>query len=123
MTISSSHVIVELSVIRAKFFLFLQLHVEGFQYNISHIHDAYYTHINIYHYSTIDQLHFLSSNLHLHLHDISFVKIFGSFIPVIILLKTLIFKSSVLFGAHTLLDKSLRVLKLPIYLSNLTASG
>ena len=119
MTISSSHVIVELSVILAKFFLFLQLHVEGFQYNISHIHDAYYTHINIYHYSTIDQLHFLSSNLHLHLHDISFVKVFGSFIPVIVIivmLKTLIFKSSVSFGTHALLDKSLRVLKLPIYL-------
>ena len=32
------------------------------------------------------------------------------------------FKSSVLFGTHTLLDKSLRVLQLPTHLSNLTAN-
>ena len=43
------------------------------------------------------------------------------FIPVI-MLKALRFKSSVLFGTHTLLDKSLRVLQLPTHLSNLTAS-
>ena len=30
------------------------------------------------------------------------------------------FKSSNLFGTHALLDKSLRVLQLPTYLSNLT---
>ena len=39
------------------------------------------------------------------------------------MLKTLRFKSSVLFGIYTLLDKSLRVLKLPTNLSNLTANG
>ena len=33
------------------------------------------------------------------------------------------FKSSVLFGTHTLLDKSLRVLKRPTHLSYLTANG
>ena len=44
------------------------------------------------------------------------------FFPVIIL-KTCIFKSSVLFGAYTLLDKSLRVLESPTHLSNLTANG
>ena len=42
-----------------------------------------------------------------------------SFIPVI-MLKTLRFKSSVLFGMHILLDKSLRILQLPTHLSNLT---
>ena len=52
----------------------------------------------------------------------TFVKIFESFSPAIIL-KTCIFKSSVLFGTHILLDKSLRVLQLPTYLSNLTADG
>ena len=31
------------------------------------------------------------------------------------------FKASVLFGTHTLLDKSFRVLQLPTHLSNLTA--
>ena len=32
------------------------------------------------------------------------------------------FKSSVLFGTHTLLDKPLRVLQLPTHLSNLTVN-
>ena len=36
------------------------------------------------------------------------------------MLNTLRFKSSVLFGIHTLLDKLLRVLQLPTHLSNLT---
>ena len=52
----------------------------------------------------------------------SFVKIFNSFFPVI-MLNTIRFKSSVLFGVHTLLDKSLRVLQLQTNLSNLTANG
>ena len=39
------------------------------------------------------------------------------------MLNTLKFKSSVLFGTYTLLDKSLKVLKLQTYLSNLTANG
>ena len=39
------------------------------------------------------------------------------------MLNTLKFKSSVLFGTHTLLDKSLRVLQLPTDLSSLTANG
>ena len=34
-----------------------------------------------------------------------------------------LFKSSVLFGAHTSLDKSLKVLKLATDLSNLTTNG
>ena len=39
------------------------------------------------------------------------------------MLNTLRFKSSVLFGTHALLDKSLRVLQLPTHQSNLTANG
>ena len=35
----------------------------------------------------------------------------------------LTFKSSVLFGTHILLDKSLRVLQLPTHQPNLTANG
>ena len=50
-----------------------------------------------------------------------FVNIFNSFIPV--MLKTLRFRSYVLFGTHILLDRSLRVLQLPTYLSKLTANG
>ena len=38
------------------------------------------------------------------------------------MLNLLTFKSSVLFGTHTLLDKSLTVLQLPDYLYNLTAN-
>ena len=38
------------------------------------------------------------------------------------MLNTLRFKSSVLFGTHNLLDKSLRALQLPTDLFNLTAN-
>ena len=51
-----------------------------------------------------------------------FVDIFESFIPVI-MLSTHRFKFSVLFEKYTLFDKSLRVLKLPTYQSNLTENG
>ena len=51
-----------------------------------------------------------------------FVNAFASFIPVI-MLNTLRSKSSVLFGTHTLLDQSLRVLQTPTHLSNLTENG
>ena len=54
------------------------------------------------------------------MHDISFVNIFYSFIAAI-MLNILSYKSSVLFGTHALLDKSVRVLQLPTHLSNLTA--
>ena len=39
------------------------------------------------------------------------------------MLNTFRFESSVLFGTHNLLDKSLRVLQLPLHLSNLTLNG
>ena len=41
----------------------------------------------------------------------------------LIILKACIFKWSVLFGTHTLLDKSLTVLQLPKHLRNLIADG
>ena len=47
-----------------------------------------------------------------------FVNVFNPLIPVI-MLKALRFKSSVLFGTNTLLDNSLKVMQLPIHLSNL----
>ena len=52
----------------------------------------------------------------------SLLNVFDSFI-LVIMLKTLRFKSSVLFGTHALLDKSLTVLELPAHLSNLTENG
>ena len=51
-----------------------------------------------------------------------FVNVFDSLIPVI-MLNMLRFISSVLFGTHTLLDKSLRELQLPTNLPNLTVNG
>ena len=68
------------------------------------------------------ELLFVPSNLPLQSHDICLVNVFYSFIPVI-MLNTLRFKTSVLFGTHTLLDKSFRVLQLPTHQSNLTAGG
>ena len=47
---------------------------------------------------------------------IRFVNVFNSFIPVTIL-KTYKLKFSVLFAIHTLLDRSLRVLQLPMHLN------
>ena len=47
------------------------------------------------------ELDFVLSNLYLPSHDICLVNVSNSFIPVI-MLSTLRFKSSVLFGTHTL---------------------
>ena len=70
----------------------------------------------------LTRITFFPSNFHLHSHEICFVNVFDSFIPVI-MLNMLRFKSSVLFGTHTSLDKSLRVSQLPTHLSNLSANG
>ena len=67
-------------------------------------------------------LHFVPSNLHSHSYAICLVIVFDSCFPLI-MLKTLRIISSVLFGMHTLLGKSLTVLQLRIDLSNLTRKG
>ena len=51
-----------------------------------------------------------------------FVSVLDPFIPIFMLNKFR-FKSFILFGTTTLLDKSLRVLQRPIHLSNLIANG
>ena len=51
------------------------------------------------------------------MHDIWFVNVFDSCIPVI-MLNMLRFKSSVLFGTHNSLDNWQRVLQLPTNISN-----
>ena len=66
--------------------------------------------------------HFLTSNLHLHLHDVYFFNVVYSFIPVT-MFKTLRFKSSALFGTHAILNRSSGVLQLPTHLSKLIANG
>ena len=68
------------------------------------------------------ELYFFPSNLHVHPHDIHFVNFFDSFISVL-MLNILQFKSFVLFGTHTLSDKSLRVLQLPTHRPKLTTNG
>ena len=109
-----------------KYKMHLQLHVVGFQiwyfrhalcsFEFWHSHQ----HFSLFHFWF--EVHFLSSNLNLHSHDICFAGIFDSFIFIIIL-KILKFKSALLFETMTLLDKSLRVLQLPMHLSNLTGNG
>ena len=64
---------------------------------------------------------FFLSDLLILLHDICFGKVCDWFISVI-KMNMLKFAFSVLFGTHTLLDKSLRVLQQPTYLSKLTAN-
>ena len=84
---------------------------------------VFYTHIDIYCYSTIDLTYILFHQIYIYIkHDTCFVNLVDSFIPAI-MLKTLRFKSLVLFGTHTILDKALRLLELPIHRSYLTANG
>ena len=81
-----------------------------------HLHQ----HLSLFHFWF--ELHFLLSNLHLHSHGICFANVFYSFTTAI-MLKMVRFESSVLFGMHTLLDRSLRVLQLPAYVFKSTANG
>ena len=67
-------------------------------------------------------LHFVPSNLHLHLHEICSVNVFDLFIPVI-MLNPHRFKFYVLCGRNALIDKSLRVLQLPTQRSNSIPNG
>ena len=80
--------------------------------NVLHSHQ----HLSLFHHWF--KLNFVTSDLHLHSHDIFFINVLDSFFPVM-MLNTLRFKSSVLLGMHTLLDKSLIVLELPTHPSNL----
>ena len=117
------HIIIESSIILANYFPFSQLHVAGFQtQSFSHTWRFLHSHRHLSLFHDWSELQFLPSNLHLHSHDICFVNIFHSFI-LVIMLNTLRFKSSVLFGTRTLLDKSLRVLQLLANQSNLTENG
>ena len=78
-------------------------------YNLFHIHDIFYNHIVFCCYHHWSELYFFPPNPHVHSHDIPFIKIYDLGFPVM-MLSMLRFKSSVLFGTHTILDNSLRVL-------------
>ena len=58
------------------------------------------------------ELHFIASNLHLHLHEICLINVFASFI-IVIMFYTFKFTSSVLFEICTLADGSSRALQFP----------
>ena len=75
-------------------------------------------HLSLFH--RWSELRFSSSNLYLNLY-ICFANAVNSFVCVT-MLNTFRFKSSALFGIHTLLDKSVRVLQLPTRLSNSTVN-
>ena len=121
-SITSSHIITEPSKILAKYFRFSQIHVLGFQtYSFLHVLCFLHSHRHLLLFHHWFDLYYLSSNLHLHLHEICFVNVFNSFI-LVIMLKMLRFKASVLFGIPTLLDKSLIVLQLLMHPSNLIAN-
>ena len=109
------HVITESSIILAKYLPFLQLHV-GRIPNITLYTHYIYTNISIYRCSTFDLHYIFYHQIYIYIRMKCFVNVFSSFLPVI-MLKTLRFKSSVLFGKHTFLERSLRVLQLLKYLS------
>ena len=64
---------------------------------------------------------FLWSNVYFQLHEICFISVVGSFIPVILI--TFKFTSQVLFKENVLLDRSSGVLQPPLHLSRLTING
>ena len=121
-SIISSYIINESSIIPAKYFSLSQLQEAGLQtQSFSHIWCFLHSHRHLLLSHNWFNLHFVSSNLHFHSHEICFVNILGSIIPVIIL-NTLRFKSFVLFRTHILLDKSFtEALKLRTHWFNLTA--
>ena len=88
------------------------------------MYDVFCTRIGVYHYSLFDFKYTLNYTIkfNLHLHDIYFVNVCDLYIPVI-MVNTLRFKSSVLYGTNTLLDKPLTILKLPTHLSKLPENG
>ena len=106
----SSPIIAESLIILAKCLPFSQYDLFCTNYVLS----------NFYIY--ISNLYFLPLNSHLHSHDMCFVNVFHSFIPVIII-KTCRFKSYILFRTNTLLKRLLKILKLSTHLSKLITNG
>ena len=116
--IFSWHIVAASPIILSKYFPFSHLHAAGFQIKFLwkiHFFSHFYTYIDIYHY--LFELHFPPSNLPSHSHDICFVNVSNLFF-LVIMRKALPFKSSVLFGSHTLW----RVLQLPTHPSKITAN-
>ena len=115
-SIISSHMITELSIILSKYFPFLLLHVAEIIFvkpNIISFTYIVYTYTNNFRFfHHWYELLFLPSNLHLNLHNRCFVNVSNLFVPAM-MLKLLRFISSVILGTHSLLNKSFKVLWLP----------
>ena len=88
-------------IILTKYLPFLQVHVAGYQIQTFSCICFLYLHWHLLLFHFWIELHFLSLHFHLYSYDTCLVNVFDSFIPVI-MLHTLKFKSSVLFGTHTL---------------------
>ena len=108
-SITSSQVITEASIILGNIFHFYNLFQASiilgnifYFYNLFQIYYGFHTRTNIYLNSIIYVNHIFFCYIYIYLHIICSVSFFDSLIPVI-MLKTLKFKSSVLFGGHTLL--------------------
>ena len=97
------HLIAESSIALAKYFRFSKLHAVGFKTNyISYIWCFVHSNQYLLLFHLWFELDFVTS-LNSHLHETCFANVFDLFISVIRLNK-LRFKSSALFGIHTLLD-------------------
>ena len=93
------------------------------KYNLFRSHDAlsdFYTHINVYRYSTFDSNAIFYCQIYIYICMIyALLKLSIHLSLSVIMLKTPRFKSFVLFQTHTLLYMSFRILLLPTLLSNL----
>ena len=125
---NSSHVITTSSAILCKYLLISQAYVLGLQIQLfSYIYmtfcwifllllTQFFIPILIsITFSTIKFIYFKS-------HELCFVNVFHSFV-LLIILKSISFTSSVSFGKHVLLAKSLRVLRRRWHLSKLIING
>ena len=105
-SIISSHLIAKSSTELIKYLSILQVHALGFQINFLYIHIVlldFYSHLDIYLYSTFDLNYIFYHQIYICNH-LGFVNVFDSFILVIIS-NTFIFTSSVLFKTKILPDQ------------------
>ena len=125
-SIIPSHIITESSIILSTYLPFSQLHVAGFQMHkfflFFAIYSCYMFLLILPITTTFIVVPFFTIKLTFAFAWYMFCYFLDSFFLVIVL-KTYKFKSFVSFGAHTLLHRSSRVLKLPVPISRLTANG
>ena len=97
-----------------------------FRHTHTHTHTHIHTHTNTQchlplHYIYVE-LYLLPSNSQLHSHEICFLSVFDSFIPLI-MLNSFSFTFSILFGTHILPNGSSILLQFPSHLFILMMNG